>query len=127
MFLWASLITKDLSITPLERIREKVESIPVGMDGLYQQLLDQLGQQPEIAQMAVQIMAWVVYAPRPMTVEELAWACTIKQADKSTESVDSRIINSFRQNIESCGPTLKLDDQGTVKLVHQSAYVFQEF
>jgi hypothetical protein len=36
-------------------------------------------------------------------------------------SVDSRISESFGQNIRNCGPILKLDANGTIKLTHQSA------
>lgn len=121
MFLWASLIIEDLLETPLEGIQSKLRSLPSGLDDLYKRLLDQIGKRQDTAQMAIRILMWVSHAPRPMSVEEIAWAYTMDcKHHKSANSVDSLgIIDSFGQNIRNCGPILKLDKNGTVKLTHQ--------
>lgn len=75
MFLWASLVIEELRDTPAEDIREKLQSIPSGLDSLYNHLLGQLGKQKT---MATKILMWVVNSPRPMTIDELAWACEDK-------------------------------------------------
>jgi hypothetical protein len=56
-----------------------------------------------------------------MSVQGLAWAYTINDDHKSSSSVDAALIRDFRVNIKLCGPILKLGNDGTVKLVHQSA------
>jgi hypothetical protein len=43
MFLWVSLIIEDLIKTPVEVIQSRLKSLPSGLSGLYQQLLDELG------------------------------------------------------------------------------------
>jgi hypothetical protein len=99
MFLWVSLFIKDLQLTPVERIREKLKGAPTGLDNLYRGLIDQLNQNPVIAEMATKILMWVVYAPSPMSIDELAWACTVKSDHKSISCVDNSLIESFRFNI----------------------------
>jgi hypothetical protein len=124
MFLWASLMIEDLQNTPVRAIRNKLEIIPSGLDHLYQRLLDQLaGDRPGIATMATRILMWVANSPRPMTSDELAWACacTSNSSHKSVASIDASIICSFRMDIKNCGPIPKVDSQHKVKLVHQSA------
>jgi hypothetical protein len=121
MFLWASLVIEDLRVTPLKEIRDKLKTIPSGIDALYRNLLDQLGQRPNTAKMASKILMWVVNAPRPMKIQELAWACTTERSHKAASSVDTELIEYFRTDIKHCGPILKIDKAGEVKLVHQSA------
>jgi hypothetical protein len=121
LFHWASLVVKDLRCTPIDEVRDKLRSIPSGLDCLYKRLLDQMGSHPPIAKLLSKILMWVLHAPRPMSIDELAWACTVKSSHKSASSVDISVINGFPQSIRLCGPILKLDDEGIVKLVHQSA------
>lgn len=67
---------------------------------------------------------WVVTAPRPMQVEELAWACTVTQKHRSLSSIEDFIIEGFIGNVELCGPILKCnkcDKTVIVTIVHQSA------
>lgn len=123
MFLWVSLVIEDLQLgnTPVEKIREKLKGVPTGLDHLYRQLIDQLNRNPDIAKMATKILTWVVYAPKPIRVNELSWACAVESGHKSISCVDNSLIESFWLNIRNCGPVLKLDSQGLVNLVHQSA------
>jgi hypothetical protein len=126
MFLCVSIIIEDLRGTPLQAIRSKLKSLPSGLAGLYQQLLNQLTTRHGVAEMAMKMLMWVVHAPRPMSVEELAWACTITANHKYISWVDEAMIRDFILNIKLCGPLLKLGGDGTVKLVHQSAYVYDQ-
>ncbi|KAI5793611.1 hypothetical protein FPQ18DRAFT_171772 [Pyronema domesticum] len=124
MFLWVSLIIEDSRETPLEGIQSKLRNLPSELSGLYQQLLDQLSRRQDVAKMASKLLMWVVHAPRPMSVEELAWAYTINNDHKSRSSVDAALIRDFHFNIKLCEPILKLGDDGTIRLVHQSAKEF---
>ncbi|KAI5788609.1 hypothetical protein FPQ18DRAFT_48604 [Pyronema domesticum] len=124
MFLWASLVIEDLRETPLKEIRDRLKTIPSGIDALYRNLLDQLGQRPNIAKMASKILMWAVNAPRPMKIQELAWACTTERSNQAASSVDAKLIEYFKIDIKNCGPILKIDEAGDVKLVHQSAKEF---
>ncbi|KAI5787788.1 hypothetical protein FPQ18DRAFT_262731, partial [Pyronema domesticum] len=122
MFLWVSLIIQDLRYTPIEEIRDKLRSIPSGLDCLYQQLLVQIcSWGPSISKLLSKILMWVLNVPRPMHIDELAWACTVNDSHRSASSVDISVINGFSQSIGLRGPILKLDNGGIVKLVHQSA------
>jgi hypothetical protein len=121
MFLWASLIIENLRFTPIDEIRDKLRSIPSGLDCLYQQLLVQICSRPSISKLLSKLLMWVLHAPRPMNIDELAWACSVNDSHRSASSVGIPVIKRFRQSIELCRPILKLHDGGLVKLVHQSA------
>jgi hypothetical protein len=73
MFLWASLVIKDLEYTPIDEIRDKLRSIPSELDCLYQRLLGQICSYPSIAKLLSKILMWVLHAPRPMNIDELHW------------------------------------------------------
>jgi hypothetical protein len=126
MFLWVSLIIKDLYDTSIADVKSKILVIPKNLHQLYQQLLDNI--KPEHARMAKEILAWVVCAPRPMTVEELAIAVMVSSDYKSSVCIEKARVDGFRQ-IKVCGPMLKLEvierrdgtNITTVGLVHQSA------
>lgn len=120
MFLYTSLIIEDIQKTPSQEVGEELKSVPVGLDDLYQRLLEQLDRQQDISKMATEILMWVIHAPRPMSIDELSWACAINQDHKSASSVDSSLIRSFRRNIKLCAPIVKFDDKGIVNLVYQS-------
>jgi hypothetical protein len=133
MFLWVSLVIEDLSGTPIQDVRSKLMGIPTDLYQLYRNLLDSLSH--EVANVAKEILMWVICAPEPMTVQQLAWACAMKSNQNSRLAADRSFIHGCKRNIELCGPILKLDDEYDrlsvhphgrstfVKLCHQSAYV----
>jgi hypothetical protein len=120
MFLWASLIIEDLLRTSIKDVKSKLKKIPRGLNELHTQLLNQLA--PEIKSTARKVLMWVVTAPRPMHLDELAWACTVTHEHQSLSSIENSIISGFIQDVKLCGPILKYNiESGIVTLVHQSA------
>lgn len=84
MFLLVSLIVEDLKTTPTDQIRGKLQIIPSSLGGFYQALLDRVFALPEDAVQTIkQILMWVVSTPRPMSIEELAWACKLRSEHRS--------------------------------------------
>lgn len=121
MFLWVSLIVEELLDTPISLVSETLASIPNSLNGLYTHLLRRLdGRKTKVAR---HILTWVVMAPRPMRVVELAIACSIKSSHRSASSIENVLITGFKQAIALCGPILKIQG-GIVYLVHQSAKEF---
>lgn len=126
MFLWVSLVITDLYETPIPDVESKIAGIPKDLHQLYQKLLNHL--KPAHARRANEVLAWVVYASRPMTVEELATAVMVSSDYKSSVCIEKSRVDGFRQDIKFCGLMLKLEvtktwdgTKTTVGLVHQSA------
>ncbi|KAL0632587.1 hypothetical protein Q9L58_008518 [Maublancomyces gigas] len=121
MFLWVSLIVQELFETPLDQVSEALEAIPSTVTGVYTHLLKRLTGKK--VKMVSNILTWVVMAPEPMTVTELAIACSVKITHTAESSIERSLIAGFEHNIALCGPILKVQD-GVVYLVHQSAKDF---
>jgi len=118
MFLWVSLIMAELLETPADKVEETLNKSPADLDSLYQFLLHKIA--PKAKDAVNLILKWVVFAPRPMKLDELAIACALKPSYRSASCIESSLIHGFPHNVSLCGPILKVQD-GIVHLVHQSA------
>jgi hypothetical protein len=94
-----------------------LRAFPVDLNGLYKHLLLRIKM---TADKTKRILKWVLFAPRPMKVEELAIAYAVQLHYKSVSCIDDSLITGFPQCISLCGPILMIKD-GLVHLVHQSA------
>lgn len=121
MFLWVSLVVQELLDTPASSVFETLETTPDTVNGIYSHLLKRLDGRK--AKMAKKILMWIVMAPKPMTVTDLACACSIKNTHEPQSSVEQALITGFEHDIALCGPILKVQG-GVVYLVHQSAKDF---
>lgn len=121
MFLWVALVIQELLDTPISLVSEALENTPNSLHDLYIHLLKRLaGRKAKIART---ILVWVVMAPQPMALTELAVACAIKSTDQAESSIDRSVIAGFEHDIALCGPILKVQ-HGMVYLVHQSVKDF---
>ena len=100
-------------------MERKLVEIPPDINGLYKSLLDRLDD--NVVLLSKQILMWVSQAPRPLKVEELAIACSIERIRSVSHA--NTFIDGFKENIELCGPMLKIQGE-IVHLVHQSAKEF---
>ncbi|KAL1841792.1 hypothetical protein VTJ49DRAFT_6545 [Mycothermus thermophilus] len=72
MFLWVHLMLEILSKTPVTRVSEQLRTLPQGIDPLYNRILDEI---PKESMDTVKvILKWVVFAVRPLTLDELSMA-----------------------------------------------------
>jgi ankyrin repeat protein len=125
MFLWVSLIIDDLqkSITTRPRIiREKLKSLPKNLPGLYTDILLKI--KAEDQEYATTILRWVVWAVRPLTLQELTIAIAIRLEDTSISSLESDIESDLSKVLQLLfGPMINIRGD-EVHLVHQSAKDF---
>jgi ankyrin repeat protein len=132
VFLWVNLVMKrlieegdyGLMIPQLEKI---VEGVPEGgeMDEMYQNILSRLPQNR--ATDRSRMLQWVLYAERPLTLEEFRVAVTMNCNPGRYHSEDQLIeetkAGDFKLWIESyCGGLVEFTENNTVvQLIHQSA------
>ena len=128
MFLWVSLILDDLehstNTTP-RAIRERLQTLPSDIAGVYTNILRKI--RTEDLQTAKSILQWVVWAVRPLNLQELIIAIAIRpELHASMSSMEDDMHTDLRQVLRLIfGPMLRIEDGGdTVHLVHQSAKDF---
>lgn len=124
MFLWAKMIMDDMalavSIAHLESILDRCPSGLYAMYGHFLQILNT--RSDEVQRLARDIMRWVVYASRPLTVDELEAALTIGTRSEDSLEMDDR-TRPFRSVItELCSPFIVVSTGGggIVRPVHHS-------
>ncbi|KAF8539827.1 hypothetical protein BDD12DRAFT_909826 [Trichophaea hybrida] len=127
MFLWVSLILDDLknstNTTP-RAIRERLQMLPPDLSGVYTNILRKI--RTEDQKTATSILQWVVWAVRPLHLQELAIAIAIRPGrHTSMPSMEDDMHTDLRQVLRLIfGPMLRIEDGDTVHLVHQSAKDF---
>jgi ankyrin repeat protein len=120
MFLWASLILKDLEKTPLRAVDSKLRSPPKGLWHVYDSLLQAM--HDDVRETTRDILSLVVTAIRPLTLHELAMVMRFQRDKKACPRYDSSLAD-IEGDIQLCGPILVIRDD-SVHLVHQSAKDF---
>jgi hypothetical protein len=125
MFLWVSLIIDDLQKSTTTRpriIREKLKSLPKTLPGLYTDIL--LKVKPEDQEYATTILRWVVWAVRPLTLQELTIAIAVRPDDTSMSSLEGEMELDLSKVLRLLfGPMIDIRGD-EVHLVHQSAKDF---
>jgi hypothetical protein len=84
MFLWVDLILYDLKTsasTSEYTIQKTLKSFPKSLPDLYKKIL--LAIQPEDLDLANSILRWVVWAERPLKLQELTIATAIQHRQAS--------------------------------------------
>jgi ankyrin repeat protein len=121
MFLWVSLIIKDLERTPKSKVHQRLETLPKTLFEVYAGILSKI--EESAAERVKHILTWVVTALRPLNLEELAVACELHRLDEVKDVNMDDFLESIRGDIGLCGPILAIR-AGHVELVHQSAKDF---
>jgi len=124
-FLWVALVVEQLSNSPSDRIEECLLELPNDLYGVYEQILKNIGSNERALVRIKEILLWVVTALRPLTVEELAFACSVdrdKRREIGSVDLESRSVR-IGADVRFCEPILSIRN-GVVGLVHQSVKDF---
>ena len=128
MFLWASLAWESfkgsVAIWNQAAVGQQLKALqrlPSGLQPLYDRLLSQVN--PRFVPELKRLFEWLVTAARPLSTAELAVVMAIHCHHKALSDVDMGFsIGEFIK--QSCSNLVKVDDSGSVSLVHQS---FKEY
>ncbi|KAJ5414208.1 ankyrin repeat-containing protein [Penicillium cosmopolitanum] len=112
-FLWVGFVANELQGRSWSKIDEVLRHVPKGLGGIYQRLLQQIGDKEAL----VPILSWVALAARPLTLEELTVAAGIKR----TGTLPATQVTKNRLSIGGLLVKVKRD---VVNLVHESAKEF---
>lgn len=124
MFLWAtlawSLFTDGVGMWTRAVVQRKIQGlrqVPSGIESLYHRVLSLVDKR--IATELLAALKWIVAAPEPLTVDEIAVALSLRARPRYKQQLDV----PFNMQLffkKSCPQLLKIDGSGAVKLVHLS-------
>jgi ankyrin repeat protein len=125
MFLWVFLILFDLKTSTDSSpfaIRKKLKSLPEDLPNLYNRIL--LNINVDDVEAANNILRWVVWAKRPLSLQELKIAVAIRPEQTSMSKISETMRCDLETDLYSIlGPLIDIRD-GLVYLVHQSAKAY---
>ena len=117
MFLWVKLMIDRLKeCATVTKIKHALDNLSDGLDKMYEDVL----QQTEDKETAKELLQWITYATRPLTVTDLDHAVTIGPGQIELDSDDFMLKSreTFRQIL---GPLINIDDKSkTIKFSHAS-------
>ncbi|KAI8205658.1 Vegetative incompatibility protein HET-E-1 [Colletotrichum sp. SAR 10_76] len=89
----------------------------------YEEALERIRvQPPSHVQLANQVLSWIVFAMRPLRMNELQHALAVEEDESE---IDEDNIPSAEIMISACAGLVTLDEQGgTIRLVHQTTQEF---
>jgi ankyrin repeat protein len=125
MFLWVYLILYDLTKPGRKSehaIRTKLKPLPKTLPDLYKKILCAI--EPDDVEFANDILRWVVWAERPLTLRELTTAIAIQPEHRSMSALTELVEPNLESELRSILGALIAVQNDIVYLVHQSAKEF---
>ncbi|KAL1611830.1 hypothetical protein SLS60_000051 [Paraconiothyrium brasiliense] len=124
MFLWAtlawSLFTDGIGMWTRGLVQRKLEGlrqVPAGIESLYHRVLGLLDKRIAIELLAA--LKWIVAAPVPLSVDDIAVALSLRTRPRNSRQLDIP-FNMRRFFKKACPHLIKVDEAGLIKLVHLS-------
>ncbi|KAF2230326.1 hypothetical protein EV356DRAFT_418902, partial [Viridothelium virens] len=102
-------------------IRNRLRSLPDSLDETYDNVMARIqGQDEMVARIALQVLCWVCYTLRPLTLRELQHALAIEPG--TTELNEDNVISDDDDILSCCAGLVVIDgSNNTVRLVHYTA------
>ena len=109
--------------TTIKKLKRMLDSLPADLTQAYQGTMYRIQQQtPGRAQLAKRALAWITFAERPLSMEELRHALAVEE---EADGVDIENLDSSKTILSVClGLVACSNPNDTVVLVHSMAYNF---
>ncbi|EHK96585.1 putative Ankyrin repeat domain-containing protein 50 [Glarea lozoyensis 74030] len=124
MFLLAQLHMDSLGREDTGKgVRKALQELPEQIDGTYEKAMARIkNQDSRKAERAAQVLSWICYAARPITVDELRYALAVEIGDTR---VDEEAVPDGNHLVSLCAGLLTIDhDSNIIRFVH---YTTQEY
>ncbi|CVL03425.1 uncharacterized protein FPRN_11766 [Fusarium proliferatum] len=124
MFLLARLHLDSLEgIMSVRRLRDALSTLPTGAsayDEAYQGALERIeSQHGDRASVAKDVLAWLTFVKRPLTIQELRTAVIIQETDLH---IDEDSLMSIDDMVSACAGLVAVDEHNdSVTLIHYTA------
>jgi ankyrin repeat domain-containing protein 50 len=100
-FLWVSFMIKDMELKTLHEIESCLDQLPRGLYAVYEKVMGQTA--PKDRVMVTNILTWIMFAGRLLSVPEL---CDAVQIEPTKSLTREQVCLSY---IQSCGHLLQLN------------------
>jgi ankyrin repeat protein len=102
-------------------VEDALEALPKGLNDTYVRILERIeGQPPYLRELALNCLAWIIYARRPLKTRELQHALAANANCKTQQDLQ---LDPLAVILEACGNMLE-EANGVIRPIH---YTVQEF
>ncbi|KAF2848266.1 ankyrin [Plenodomus tracheiphilus IPT5] len=125
MFLWVNLQLDSLcqasKVQRDQAVEEALKSLPHDLTDTYVRILDRIERQgTSMRDLALNCLAWTIYARRPLSTQELQHALAIESKCKAQQELQ---FNSTQVILEACGNLLE-EANGRIRPIHHTVQEF---
>ncbi|KAF1811584.1 hypothetical protein P152DRAFT_369199, partial [Eremomyces bilateralis CBS 781.70] len=97
-----------------------LNTMPAKLDDTYDQAMERIKQQPH-RRLALQALTWIVYAVRPLQVNEIRHAIAIDELEPDDRSISEDMLTLPELIVNACAGMIKIDEESNViGLVHKT-------
>ena len=95
--------------------------MPAGIDEIYDLTMERIKQHPRES-LARRALSWIVYATRPLRVEEVQHAIAIDDLEPEDRSIAKDFLTPEALIVDACAGLIKIDEKSNIiGLVHKTA------
>ncbi|OCK89794.1 uncharacterized protein K441DRAFT_699583 [Cenococcum geophilum 1.58] len=127
MFLAARLYVESLaSKTNLRAVKKALRELPATLDDNYNETMERIKQQPTKI-LAMRALSWIVYAVRPLQLEEVLHAIAVDDLEPDDRSISEEILTPQSVIVNACAGMVKIDEErNVIGLVHKTTQEYLE-
>ncbi|KAI0199392.1 hypothetical protein F4808DRAFT_432983 [Astrocystis sublimbata] len=117
IFLWAKLALEELErVYSDESVDKVLEELPGEMASIYGKILHTMAVNTRELKLTKAILTWVICASRTLSIQELQVSLNLDLATN---------LKSVERSVEGlCGQLLRIDESGTVRVIHSTVRDF---
>ena len=111
-FLWASIQLERICGLRTDRdIKRNLTTLPIGLDGIYIRILEQIQRQrPKAVEDVKRVFQWLIGSFHPVSLEEIAEALAVQPGDVTLDQ--DGIANDVEDIAQLCGSLVTVDRVG---------------
>jgi len=120
-FLAAQLYIKFLaSKTSVKAVKKALNALPSTLDEIYKEAMERIEQSP-YKTLAFKVLIWIVYAVRPLQLEEVLHAVALDELEPEDESITEDCLTPPSIILNACAGIIRIDkESNVVGLVHKT-------
>lgn len=107
----------------VKQLRDKLAQFPARIEEMYIQTMRRIeAQSPELVDLAMRLLIWVIYSQRSMSIAELQNALSYNAEDEEFEA-DSMVLEDTLGDL-CCGLVTQEEKTGHVRLIRESRHTY---
>jgi hypothetical protein len=100
-----------------EAVLHTLDNLPNEIDGIYDQAMERIEQQPNTKELAKRVLSWIIHASRPLSIQELQHALAV--SPKMTEMNPRALVFDWKLTSVCAGLVVIDKEQHVVRLARE--------